>query len=107
MFRGIAVLLALSAQGLFAQGSLMLSSASSMAGAPVNLSLSWSAPPTTGVASIQWTLAYTSGQIGSISIAAGQALSAAGKSLSCNNAAGALKCVAFGMNATTIANGEV
>jgi hypothetical protein len=86
-------------------GSLSLSPGSSLPGgtAVVNLSLSGGSGP----ASLQWTVTYAVTDIASVMMTAGQALVAAGKSLSCAAAPGAYTCLAWGLNTTAIGDGVV
>ncbi|HTX35795.1 MAG TPA: putative Ig domain-containing protein, partial [Bryobacteraceae bacterium] len=58
-------------------------------------------------AGLQWTLTYPSSDITSFSVAAGSALTAAGKTLSCGSGTGQVICVASGINANTVGNGVV
>jgi hypothetical protein len=58
-----------------------------------------------GPAAMQWTLGYASADFSSVTITAGPAAAAAGKSVSCYSVTGSLRCVASGMNANVIADG--
>ena len=86
-------------------GSLSLASGSIPSGATISLNLSLSA--SIAPAAVQWAFSYSASDVTSISVAAGPALTAAGKSLSCNTANGSTICLASGLNANTIANGVV
>src|SRR5580658_3128710 len=89
-----------------AQGSLILASGAAVAGSPVSLNLSLSSPSGTTVAALEWTLTYPA-TVSNLSVAAGPALTAAGKTLACAAVSAGYSCVASGMNATAIANGVV
>ena len=86
--------------------SLVLSPGSGNPGSVVTLNLSLTAaltPPS----SVQWTMTYSTTDFSSLTVSAGAAATAAGKSVSCNNLAGVSTCVISGMNSNTIANGVV
>jgi cohesin domain-containing protein len=94
--------------GAFAQGvALSLASGSGSPGAAVTLNLSLNATGGNQPAALQWTLTYSSTDFSFINVAAGPVATAAGKSLSCNNAVGSSTCVVWGLNSTAIANGVV
>src|SRR5450432_534592 len=88
-------------------GSLALSSGSVAAGGTITLNLNWAAPAANVPAGLEWAFAYTPANITSISIAAGPALTAVGKTLNCNASSGTIICLATGMNANTIGSGVV
>jgi hypothetical protein len=103
---GTVLLLALPAASLGRAQSvaLRLSSGSAAAGSSVTLNLSLKAalaPP----AAVQWTLAYSTVDFGSPTIAVGPAATAAQKQLSCRNRAGSTTCLIWGLNNTTISSG--
>ena len=56
---------------------------------------------------LQWMLSYAPADVLSVHIAAGPALTAAGKTLNCSTASGSLTCLAVGMNSTAIPGGVV
>ena len=101
-----ALFLCLSTAAVAQNSSLTLASGSALQGSSVQLNLvlavAGGAP-----ADLQWTLSYTPGSIASISIAAGPALTAAGKTVSCAAASGSVSCLATGMNAGLIGSGTV
>ena len=99
-----AFLVAQNASRLDAQ-TLSLSSATASAGGPASLSLTLSGA-STSISALQWTVQYPA-SVGAVSVAAGSALTSAGKSLSCNPGAGSYVCIAEGSNANPIANGVV
>jgi uncharacterized protein (TIGR03437 family) len=88
-----------------AQTTLSLDSGSAALGGSVsvNLHMTGAAAP----AGLQWTLSYPSADIASVTVAAGYALGAAGKTVTCSAGLALVTCVASGMNATTIGNGSV
>src|SRR6266567_7477043 len=86
--------------------SLSLASASTAPGGSVSLNLSLNG--SSGMpAGLQWTLSYASSDVLSVSIAAGPALTAASKSLTCSPKSGSVTCLASGMNGTAIGSGVV
>ena len=88
-----------------AQTSLNLASASAPPGGSVSLNLALAA--TTAPAGLQWTFSYSAGDVASLGVAAGPALTAAGKTLTCNAVTGSATCLAVGMNSNTIGNATV
>ncbi|HYM13854.1 MAG TPA: hypothetical protein VEU62_24160 [Bryobacterales bacterium] len=102
--RTAAVLLA-GASCAMGQVSLSLASGSALTGSPVALNLSMI---TTGQpAGLEWTLSYSATDFSSVSVVAGPAAVAAGKSVSCNGSPGSYTCLLSGLNTTAIANGVV
>ncbi len=87
--------------------SLTLASGSGAQGGSVPLNLSLSASAGQAPAALQWTLAYAPGDIVSVNLATGAALTAAGKTLNCVAQAGSVACLASGMNGNSIGNGVV
>src|SRR5438045_3189899 len=88
--------------------SLALSSGSTGLGGTISLDLNLTVPSgAVSPAGLQWTLSFSAGDVASISVAAGTALTNAGKSLLCNPSSGSITCLAFGVNATTISSGVV
>jgi hypothetical protein len=85
--------------------TLALSSGAASSGGAVslNLTLGTGANLRTGM---QWSLTYPEA-VRILSVTAGPALAAAGKTLQCNSWAGAYSCVAYGLNTTTIPDGVV
>jgi hypothetical protein len=86
--------------------SLNLSSGSATAGSVATLNLSL-ASTVSQPAAVQWTVTYSTTDFTGLNVAAGAAATAAGKSISCNNAPGVSTCVVYGINSSTIANGVV
>lgn len=103
-FFGISIALICSA---YAQNpSLTLASGSTSKGGSVSLNLSFNAA-SSSTASLQWTLSYPTSAVTSLSVVAGSALTASGKSLGCNSGQGTLICIVAGMNSTAIGSGVV
>jgi hypothetical protein len=96
---------ALFPQSAFGQVSLTLSSASANLGGAVSVNLNITAAPGSEPAGIQWTLSYPAGDVASVGVAAGSALTASGKSIYCNGRVGVITCLAVGLNADPIGNG--
>jgi len=84
--------------------SLVLSSGSAVAGASVSLELSLNA--SASPSGLQWTFSYP-GDVTSIQIFPGPALTAADKTLLWSNRAGSIVCLASGINANGIGNGVI
>ena len=83
---------------------MSLASGTAVQGGSVSLNLSLSA---SSASALQWTLSYAAANVTSVSVAAGPALTAAGKTIQCRTTTGATVCLASGSNSTTIANGVV
>ena len=97
----------LSSSQLHAQSNLALSSGTVLPGGTTSLSLSLSSPGSNQPAAIQWTLTYPAASVASLNVTAGPALSSVGKTVTCAGGAGAVTCVAWGLNSTTISDGVV
>src|SRR5258708_4413069 len=94
--------------GCFGQtDSLNLSSGAAGSNGAVALTLNLASPAQNEPAAIQWTLAYAPTDVTSISVTAGSAATAAGKTLNCFGGSGTYTCLAFGTNVATISNGAV
>ena len=102
-----AALLILTSSLAVGQVALSLSSGTATPGNPVVLNLSLNAPSGNQPAGLQWTLAYSTTDFSAISVAAGSAATAAGKTLSCNNVSGSTTCLIWGLNSNTISSGVV
>jgi trimeric autotransporter adhesin len=89
---------------LAAQPSLALSSGSGASGSAVILNLSLSGGASQAAA-LQWTLTYPSGSVTALSVAAGPALTAAGKTVTCADAGGTDICLATGVDSQVIPDG--
>jgi len=87
--------------------SLALSSGTAAANGSVSLNLALTSPSGSQPSAIQWTVTYPPANVVGISVTAGAALTAAGKTLSCNGASGAYTCEASAENAGIISNGSV
>ena len=88
----------------YSQTSLSLASGTAVQGSSLSLNLSLSAST---ASALQWTLSYAAANVTSVSVAAGPALTAAGKTIQCSTGTGATVCLASGLNSTLIANGVV
>ena len=86
--------------------TLGLNSGVGSPGSSVSLALNLSA---TGVtpAALQWAFEYSAADFSSVTVTAGPAAVGSGKTVSCNQTAGATKCMLWGMNAAPVANGVV
>jgi hypothetical protein len=99
------------AQALFGQGlpsgqvSLALSSGSANLSGTVSLNLNVTSTPGNEPAGVEWTLAYPAGDVVPVGVAAGSALTVAGKSIYCNGRVGTITCLGVGLNANPITNG--
>jgi len=102
-----AVVLLATCGGAWGQDTLALSSAAATAGGTVTLNLTLNAPGTPQPAGVQWTLAYSTADFASISVAAGPAATAASKSVSCNAGSGSYDCLLIGLNENTIGSGVI
>ena len=90
---------------LQAQTNIALSSGAVTPGGTTVLNLSLTSP--SSMAAVQWTFGYPAASVGSMTVAAGPALTSAGKTLSCVGAAGLSTCIAWGLNSTAISGGVV
>ena len=59
------------------------------------------------ITGLQWTLSYSAADFTAVSVAAGPAATTAGKSVTCNNSAGAKTCLVTGLNVDSISSGTV
>lgn len=89
-----------------AQVAVGLSSGSASLGATIGLNLSLTAAAT-APAALEWTLEYPTTDFSSVTLEAGPAAVASSKNISCNDTAGLLTCILWGMNATPILNGII
>ncbi len=92
---------------LHAQSTLALSSAAVPPGGATALNLSLSSDPSNQPAALEWTFSYPTASVATLSVDAGPALSAAGKSVSCSAGANSYTCVAWGLNSNPISDGVV
>jgi len=97
----------LSSSQLHAQSNLALSSGTVLPGGTTSLSLSLSSPVSNQPAALQWTLTYPAASVTSLNVTAGPVLSSAGKTVTCAGGAGAVTCVAWGLNSSTISDGVI
>ncbi len=92
---------------LYAQPSLALSSATVAPGGSTALNLSFSSSPSSPLSAVQWTFNFPPTVVTNLTVAAGPALSSAGKTLSCTTGGNSYMCVAWGLNTTPISDGVV
>ena len=77
-----------------------------VAGAAGSASITINSPSSSSdPAALEWTLTYSASALSSMKLTAGAALTAAGKSLSCTNGTGQVRCIIWGANDTLIPNG--
>src|SRR5450755_2201811 len=86
-------------------GSLALSPGTVVAGGTAHLILSFAGSGQT--AGLQWAVTYPASAVTAITVTAGPALAAAGKTMYCNGVAGVYMCLATGSNTAVIGNGAV
>lgn len=101
-----AAFLLLGSIGAFGQVTLSLSSASAVVGGSGSVDLSMSAAASQP-AGLEWTYSYSTADFSSVSVVAGPAAAAAGKSLSCAGGAGLYTCLLAGLNSTAMAGGVI
>ncbi len=93
---------------MMGQPVLGLNPASGLAGTSIATSLSISgATASTGPSALQFALVFQSADFSSVTVSAGPAATAAGKSVSCNVATGRIRCAVWGMNKSVVGNGAV
>ena len=90
----------------FAQSSIKVAPGTVVAGGTgyANISIT-SSSSTSEPSSLEWTLTYSTSVISAFKITAGGATTAAGKSLSCTTGTGQVRCIVWGLNTNSIANG--
>src|ERR1035438_4878566 len=88
---------------LQAQTNIALSSGVVTPGGTAVIDLSLTSP--SAMVAIQWTFGYPAASVGGMTVAAGPALSSAGKNLSCVGGAGSYTCIAWGLNSDVISAG--
>jgi len=91
----------------FGQDTISLSSGYATVGSSVSLGLTLSIASGSGPAALEFTYAYSTSDFTSVSLVAGPAAMAAGKSVACNGSSGSYTCLVYGMNNTTLTNGIV
>jgi hypothetical protein len=102
----ISAIVLLFSDAALAESSLTLSSTTATAGSSVTLDLSLASPSGSEPAALQWTLDYPAAGVARISVTAGLAATAAGKSISCAGDSTAYICIVSGLNGNTIGNGR-
>ncbi|MCC6342638.1 MAG: hypothetical protein IT166_10580 [Bryobacterales bacterium] len=104
------LLLSLTVSGFnsaFAQSiSLSLSSGHATPGSTVELEISLRTTGAIPPSALMFTVTYSTADISAMSASAGSAAASAGKSIYCNQNAGSLACILYGLNRTTISDGE-
>jgi hypothetical protein len=99
--------IALSQSARAQTATLNLSSGTATRGGGISLNLDLTTTSGLMPSAMQWTLGYSATDISSISVNAGPAATAAGKSLLCNPSAGFIVCIIYGTNSNPMANGTV
>ena len=107
LFLCLLLVLAGSTSAFGQSDALTLSSGSTAAGSTVSLNLSLNSPAGNEPAGLQWAFSYPTASLAQISVSAGSAASAAGKSLVCAGSAGVYTCILSGINSNVIQNGVV
>ncbi|MBZ5595029.1 MAG: hypothetical protein LAP39_22530 [Acidobacteriia bacterium] len=102
-----AVVLFVAAACALGQDAMILSSGSAVAGASVSLNLSLIVTPGSEPAALEWTYSYAAKDFTAVSVTAGPAAVAAGKSVSCAGSSGSYTCLLFGLNNTALTSGVV
>src|SRR5215475_4794441 len=90
---------------LRSQPTLALSSAATGSQGTATLALSLSGTASNPPAALQWSFSYPTAAVSNFSIVAGDALAAAGKTLSCAADGSGYICIASGTNANVIGDG--
>ncbi len=103
----IASLLIFGAGRGLAQTTLSVVAGSAIAGGDGSLSISVTSTSGYAPAAVEWTLGYSAATLGSLKFQTGAAATAAGKSMDCRFTPGSARCLVWGMNDKTIANGVV
>lgn len=106
LFHAAAVLF-LAAACALGQDTMSLSSGSAAPGGAVSLDLSLTVTPGSEPAALEWTYIYSAADFTAISVTAGSAAVAAGKSVSCSAGSGSYTCLLFGLNNTALTSGVV
>jgi len=101
VFAGAAV--ALARAGLAQSSVLSFSSGSGTSGTTVSIPLNLASGASGAPSSLQWTLNYPAGMVSNVTVSAGPAATAAGKTIACY----ANTCALYGLNVGPIANGTV
>jgi hypothetical protein len=104
LIRLSALAVLLSSLGAAQTAALSLASGSGSPGSVVVLNLSLTSTVTQPT-DLQWTINYPTKDFSSLTVSAGPAITAAGRSINCNNTPGASTCVVWGMSSSGISNG--
>jgi uncharacterized protein (TIGR03437 family) len=103
--KALLLLWVLASSAVAQQANVSLSSASSVPGGTVSVSISLATTGGAQPAAVQWTMGYAASNVSGVSVSAGSSLTAAGKSVMCSpNSTGTI-CVAYGMNTSVVSNG--
>jgi hypothetical protein len=90
----------------FAQSSIKIVPGTAVAGGTGYANISITSPSSTSEpSSLEWTLSYPTSVVSAPKVTAGGATTAAGKSLSCTTGTGQVRCIVWGLNTNSIANG--
>jgi hypothetical protein len=106
-FAALAVFFVITECVCLAQITIQVDPASVIAGGTGSVNISLTTTSGTAPASVQWTLTYPSGTLSGLSVVASSAITAAGKSISCTNAANGTECILWGLDNSAIPNGII
>jgi len=88
-----------------AQTTLSVVPGSAIAGGTGSLSISIASTSGYAPAALEWTFVYSASTFGDITLEAGAAAAADGKTVACAYSTGSVRCIAWGLNNKTISNG--
>jgi len=90
----------------FAQSNIKVAPGTVVAGGTGYANITITSPTSTSEPSgLEWTLTYSSSVVSALKITAGGATTSAGKSLTCTTGTGQVRCIVWGLNTNSIANG--
>jgi trimeric autotransporter adhesin len=96
----------LTVPAVFAQTGISVLPGTAVAGGSGSASITITSPSSSADPSaVEWTLTYSTSALSGMKLAAGGALSSAGKSLSCASGTGQVRCIIWGDNTQSIPNG--
>jgi hypothetical protein len=87
------------------QTAIKVEPGTAMAGGSGSLNISIASTSSSASTALEWTLSYSATYISNMKLAAGAALTSAGKSLSCADGNGQVRCIVWGLNTKPIPNG--
>lgn len=87
------------------QVALSLGSASSIHGKSVSLDLSLATSGGAQPTALQWTMAYPTSAVSSVTVTPGAAATAASKNVTCSSGTGKTVCIVFGVSDDTVGSG--